>query len=181
MSWSDHTCNVYKEFIYYKLVSLIFDNCALIFFKPKYLMSLKTVLSLVLAACTWNSSYLGGWDWVGHGSRTVLTKKPKKLLRPISTEKSLVWWGVPVIPARVESINRMIAVQGDPRQKVRPYLQNNQSKKVRRYGWSGRTPASEAWCWKFKTPVLSPWKQTNKQNSKLQTNTFQPNQTTTKA
>jgi hypothetical protein len=47
----------------------------------------------------------------------------------IKTEPSQVLWLTPVIPATQDAEIRKISVQGQPRQKARPYLKNTQHKK----------------------------------------------------
>jgi hypothetical protein len=48
------------------------------------------------------------------------------------------WWHMPVIPMMVGSLRKKDCHPGQPRQNVRPYLQNSQSKKSWRYDSRGR-------------------------------------------
>jgi hypothetical protein len=55
--------------------------------------------------------------------------RQKKFVRPhILTKKSWVWYCTPIIPVTVE--NKQDHDPGQPVQKTRHYLQNNQSKKA---------------------------------------------------
>jgi hypothetical protein len=75
---------------------------------------------------TCNPRYLGDWDLEDCSSRLV---KAKSLWHPISTEKSWAQWHVPIIPTPVGSGKYEDHYPAWPVQKVRPYLQNNQSNK----------------------------------------------------
>jgi hypothetical protein len=63
--------------------------------------------------------------------RTVVLGQPrqKSLQDSISMEKSWAWWHMSATPATAGSIKWEDHDQGWPRQNMRPYLQNNQSKK----------------------------------------------------
>jgi hypothetical protein len=78
--------------------------------------------------------------WEAEIGRIMVPSHPgqKSSGDPISMEKSWVWWCASVIPAMVESSS------GQPGQKVRPYLQNNQSKKGWRHDSSCRAPIWQA-------------------------------------
>jgi hypothetical protein len=74
-------------------------------------------LGVVAQVC--NPSSLRDRDWEDHSSRPAWAKIPEE---PISTNKSWVWWSMPIISARWK------CSQPGPDIKARPSLKNNYSK-----------------------------------------------------
>jgi hypothetical protein len=71
--------------------------------------------------------------------RIVVLGQPRKRVGETSIHdngKKLVWWHTAVFPVMVGSLKQENRSPGQPRQKMRPYLQNNQSKKGWWYGSS---------------------------------------------
>jgi hypothetical protein len=80
--------------------------------------------------------HAGRWDWEDdQSSRPAGEKSLQDFLKG---KKSWVWWYTPVIPAMARSIKQENYGPGSHGQKVRLYLQNNQSKTGWRRGSSTR-------------------------------------------
>jgi hypothetical protein len=69
--------------------------------------------------------------WEAEIRRITVSCQPeqKHLQNSISLKKSWAWWCSPVILATAGSLKHKGGYPGLPSQKVRSYLQNNQSKK----------------------------------------------------
>jgi hypothetical protein len=95
-------------------------------------------------------SYLGGWDWEDHGSRSK-KKKRKSLQDPISTAKRV---GLVVHPCH-PSYSRKHKIRGSWFQAGLGKKQDLISKIItaKRTGSSGNTPAWQAWSPEFKPTI----------------------------
>jgi hypothetical protein len=90
---------------------------------------------LMVHAC--NPNYLEGFDGKNHGSMPAWTKT---LVRLHLNRKIWAWWQALMIPKTIGSIKWEDHNPGQPGQKVRPCLQNNQTKQGWRRGSRGRVP-----------------------------------------
>jgi hypothetical protein len=88
---------------------------------------------LSAVACACHPSYVGGQEQEDCRSRPTQTIKFVKLHL---NRKNCVWWCAPVILATTGRVKKKDQSLDRPGQKVRPYLQNNQSKKSWTHGLS---------------------------------------------